>query len=116
MFILPSKNTYGGVIIVNKNYVKGANFERNVKKFYENLGYFVIRSSGSHGVADLVAFPPLSNMQEWQPILIQCKNTTRAYLPEDMKNLKTVAEKYGLRAVLINNTKGNKLVTWIVKE
>jgi len=101
----------------NKNYVKGANFERQVKKQYEEIGYLVVRTAGSHGVADLVAFPPLRNVKEWNPILIQCKNTKKVYLPDDMKELKSIADRYGLRAVLIS--KQNKklpLVTWIVKE
>jgi Holliday junction resolvase len=103
-----------GVLMPNKKYIKGANFERKIKKLYESYGYLVIRSSGSHGVADLVAFPPLSKIDEWQPILMQCKNTTKVYLPEDMKELKYVAEKYGLRAALISNSKGKDLITWIV--
>jgi Holliday junction resolvase len=100
----------------NKNYVKGANFERKVKKFYEGLGYLVFRTAGSHSPADLIAFSPLKNMKEWNPILIQCKNTKKVYLPKDMEQLKTIAEQYGLRAVLISKTKGKELVTRIVKE
>lgn len=103
--------------MVNNNYVKGANFERKVKKFYEGLGYLVFRTAGSHSPADLIAFPPLRNIKEWQPILIQCKNTKKVYLPDDMKELKSVAEEHGLRAVLISKRdKKPNLVTWIVKE
>ena len=50
-----------------KRYVKGANFERQVKKDLESSGYFVIRSAGSKGKIDLVAFK--SNDVR----LIQCK-------------------------------------------
>jgi Holliday junction resolvase len=59
----------------NNNYVNGANFERKVKKHYEDLGYYVIRSAGSHGVADLVCLKP--SWWEETPIteiiLVQCK-------------------------------------------
>lgn len=101
----------------NKNYVKGANFEREIKKKYESWGYFVVRTAGSHSPADLIAFPPLGMISEWSPILIQCKNSMKVYLPEDLKELKDVAVLYGLRAVLICKRVGKKqLVTWIVKE
>ncbi|ABR56201.1 Resolvase, Holliday junction-type [Methanococcus aeolicus Nankai-3] len=35
-------------------YIKGSNFERELKKLFENKGFAVIRSAGSHGV-DIVA-------------------------------------------------------------
>ena len=38
------------------NYSKGANYERAVKKELEKEGYSVIRSAGSHGIFDLVAW------------------------------------------------------------
>lgn len=98
----------------NKNYVKGANFERKVKKFYEGLGYLVFRTAGSHSPADLIAFPPLGNMKEWQPILIQCKATDKVRLNE-MEELKQVALKYCLVARLAKKTKNNIEFTWIVK-
>ena len=40
------------------NYARGANFERDVKRDLEGKGYLVIRSAGSHGAVDLVAFGP----------------------------------------------------------
>ena len=49
-------------------YRKGSDFERFVKYQLEEEGYFVVRSAGSHGPADLVAlkggFPTM---------LVQCK-------------------------------------------
>jgi len=35
-------------------YKKGANFERKVKKLFEEAGFTVIRSAGSHSQADLL--------------------------------------------------------------
>lgn len=35
-------------------YKKGANFEREVKKFFESKGYTVIRSAGSHSKTDIL--------------------------------------------------------------
>ena len=39
-----------------KKYEKGRRFEYKVKKFYEHLGYYVIRSASSKGLFDLIAF------------------------------------------------------------
>lgn len=41
------------VFILGYKYKKGSNFERELKKMFENKGFAVIRSAGSHGV-DLV--------------------------------------------------------------
>jgi len=38
------------------NYQKGRAFEYQIIKFLEKNGYYIIRSSGSHGINDLVAF------------------------------------------------------------
>jgi Holliday junction resolvase len=99
----------------NKNYVKGANFERQVKKYYEERGYLVFRTAGSHSPADLIAFPPLGNIKEWQPILIQCKATDKVRLNE-LEELKQVALKYYLVALLAKKEKNTIELTWIVKE
>jgi len=41
----------------NKNYQRGRAYEYKEKKIWEEMGYFVIRSAGSHSLFDLVAFP-----------------------------------------------------------
>ena len=58
--------------MVNKNYIAGRRFEYKVKKYYEDKGYTVLRTSGSHGFADLIAIKPLPNGRII--IFIQCKN------------------------------------------
>ena len=57
--------------MVNKNYIAGRRFEYKVKKYYEDKGYTVLRTSGSHGFADLVA---VKNDYNARIIFIQCKN------------------------------------------
>ncbi len=37
-------------------YSKGARFERRVKKYLEDLGFYCVRSAGSRGEFDIVAF------------------------------------------------------------
>ena len=49
------------------NYQNGSAFERRVAAILERHGYYVSRSAGSHGVADLVA------IKAWQILLVQCK-------------------------------------------
>ena len=53
------------------NYSNGANFERKIKKQYEDDGWFVVRSAGSKGPVDLVAIHVVD--YEIQVDLIQCK-------------------------------------------
>jgi len=45
----------GGTKMPNKNYVKGRAKEYRLKKKYEEKGYIVMRTAGSHGFADLIA-------------------------------------------------------------
>lgn len=51
----------------NSNYRKGASLERRIKAKFEALGLYVMRSAGSHGIADLAVFGPGA------VALIQCK-------------------------------------------
>ena len=50
------------------NYRRGADFERRVMRHLEKCGYIVVRSAGSHHIADLVAL-----RRGTSPMLIQCK-------------------------------------------
>jgi len=55
------------------NYERGRNFEYRVKRFFEKLGYFVVRSAGSHSPCDLVCIKPdLSSFCSCVR-LVQCK-------------------------------------------
>ena len=49
------------------SYIKGRNFEYRVKNHVTRRGWVVFRSSGSHGIADLVA---LRAGEVW---LVQCR-------------------------------------------
>jgi len=64
----------------NKNYISGRNFEYRTKYFLEKRGWFVMRSHGSKGIFDLVAFPPFVK-EGWFNISlgIQCKKN--GYIP-----------------------------------
>lgn len=49
------------------SYKKGAVFEHRIKKDLEKLDFYVLRSAGSHGIADLVA------LKFGETLLIQAK-------------------------------------------
>lgn len=55
------------------NYERGRNFEYRVRDFFRDLGYFVVRSSGSHGVADLVCLRSSRYSLGCDVVLVQCK-------------------------------------------
>lgn len=60
-------------------YRRGADFERSLKKYLESLGYFVVRSAGSKGPVDLVAFGHDGIF------FIQCKLTGKISAAEQKK-------------------------------
>src|SRR5690348_2431534 len=55
----------------NKNYLAGRRLEYEVMKEFENRGFKVLRTSGSHGEFDVVAY----KLNE-PPLFIQCKRVT----------------------------------------
>jgi len=67
----------------NNNYRRGYVVERLAFKELEELGYFVVRSSGSHTKADLVAIPKYGD----KVLLIQLKRVKGKYgnFSQDMK-------------------------------
>jgi Holliday junction resolvase len=74
---------------LNRNYVSGARFERRVKEYYENMGYFVVRSAGSHSPVDLVAIK-----KNGSALFIQCK-TDGKMSPKEKAELIAVSKKAG---------------------
>ena len=89
----------------NHNKRNGTVRERRVKELLEDDGYFVVRSAGSGGVADLVALKP------GQVLLVQCKS--EAYLaPAEWNALWFTS--VNTRAVPIHAAKlpGSRRVVW----
>jgi Holliday junction resolvase len=54
--------------MANRNYERGVRWERELKAKWEEKGYTVVRTAGSHGPWDLVAIHPERPVE-----LIQCK-------------------------------------------
>ena len=59
----------------NNNYQRGAAFERRVMDLYEEAGYTVIRSAGSHSKADVIAIKAIyvAGVQQTDVLFTQCK-------------------------------------------
>jgi Holliday junction resolvase-like predicted endonuclease len=53
---------------MNKNYNRGRAFEYEIKAKYQKLGFSVLRTAGSKGEFDLIAYHPKELVQ-----MIQCK-------------------------------------------
>jgi Holliday junction resolvase len=89
--------------VANRNYNRGAAFERAVKKQLESDGFYVVRAAGSHGLVDLLAI----NVDEVR--LIQCK-IGGAISEEDRDNLADLAEWCKAKAYLVQ--RGKKGYKW----
>ena len=87
----------------NKGYIKGANFERAIKKTFEESGHFVVRSAGSKGPADLVVVNKLGDVT-----LIQCEIGTSTKSKREA--LKRVALMYNCNALMVK--KGQREHVW----
>lgn len=113
----------------NKKYISGRNFEYTCRRKLEALGYYVIRSAGSKGVADLVAIAKHDSIiDDWYcVILVQCKNNgviskkerqTLVGLHEDLAGspIPVIAYKNkSRRTVFENAVTGEKLFEMVTK-
>ena len=70
-------------------YSKGAKFERDVVKKFESTGSYCIRSAGSKGIVDVVAFKRFSD--KTYTYLIQCKYGNARMSKEDKEKLLNLA-------------------------
>lgn len=75
---------------MNKNYVSGRNFEYRVATIFRRKGYYVTRSAGSHGVADLVAVK-----RGRKPVFLQCKHGEGGISIEEQNTLFKTALEVG---------------------
>ena len=57
----------------NRNYLSGRRFEYKVKAAWEAEGWKVLRTAGSHGEFDLIAY----RGGKTTPVFIQCKRVTK---------------------------------------
>ena len=85
------------------NYSRGYNFELRVKRSLEKRGYFVVRSSGSHGPADLLAVS-----KDGKVLAVQCK--LDGYLPaKEFRKLFALATRYPVTPYLASKNEKGKI-------
>jgi len=100
-------------------YQKGTKFEYLVKAKMEQKGYFVIRSAGSKGVFDLIAFSPknwderrLKNnciYPDYHILAIQCKSVGKIS-KEQIDEIVKTAKTYGLIPMLATKLNNRPLL------
>lgn len=52
----------------NKNYLAGRRLEYDLMRLYEERGFSTLRTAGSHGAFDVIAYD-----EKRKPVFIQCK-------------------------------------------
>ena len=82
----------------SKSYTKGYMFEVAIKAYFVSLGYFVVRSSGSHTAVDLVACKLGDGAPE--TIFIQCKTMAKYLSKADEKILSDLGNQAKCRVLL----------------
>jgi Holliday junction resolvase len=86
--------------------LRGDRFERACVARLKTAGYYVIRSAGSHGAADLVAF-----RSDRLPAFISCKVTDNTTTRQRAAFYRT-AEDAGALAVLATRPANGRGITW----
>jgi holliday junction resolvase Hjr len=71
------------------NYRAGGDLERAAKAHLEDNGYYVVKSAGSKGTADLVA------IKRGEILLIQCKRAGFTMAPAERIKLRQLAAELG---------------------
>ena len=84
----------------------GTSFEYRVMHYFEDLGWWVFRSAGSHSVADLIAFKEghVGILMEYPPkiLWIQCKASGKPNLTfEEKKGLLYGQMKFNIQALIV---------------
>jgi Holliday junction resolvase len=89
---------------MTSNKRRGTEFERRVRKWYEEQGALVVRSAGSFGPADLVV---IWKDPDHKLVLVSCRLTgrevgdfMRLWKPSELDQLKSLAADYRTRVVL----------------
>ncbi|NIQ88667.1 MAG: hypothetical protein GWN93_06130 [Deltaproteobacteria bacterium] len=91
-------------------YEQGRRFEQRVRNYLEEAGYCVVRSAGSKGPADLVAFDQSVIM------LIQCATSEEAKSERDREKLRDFAVNRHMAPVMVwkDGYRGPLVFDWTV--
>ena len=91
-------------------YSKGAKFENEVIKQLKKQKIFCIRSAGSKGIVDIVAFARFCD--EIFIYFIQCKYGKAVMNKKDQEKLKKIAKEYNAIPVYVYRKKYEKILNF----
>ncbi|MFQ5710291.1 MAG: hypothetical protein ACE5GD_00785 [Candidatus Geothermarchaeales archaeon] len=74
-------------------YARGAKFERRVKKYFEGLGYLVIRAAGSKPI-DLVC------IRDGEVLLVECKTSLSEVNKSTRERILGISAPFKARAIV----------------
>ena len=95
--------------MANKNYIKGTNFERRVKRYYEAEGYYVIKRPRS-AFPDLVAMRALKSIPHTSTIkLIECKVKKEYFTKREREEIIALGKRLNAKTYLAYRV-GRKLM------
>jgi Holliday junction resolvase len=94
--------------VTTTNYRTGVRLEYRAIDLLSRRGWYVLRSAGSHGVADLVALSP----DDGHAVLVQCK--TGRLKHEDWQRLRETAIRYHAVPVIAAWNDTRRRVLWLV--
>lgn len=93
------------------NYQRGYHFERKIRKYLENKDFYVMRSGGSHNIADLIAITKEKNLS--RTYLIQCKSGSSKMSAADKDKLANAAKEIGAYGILAHQVGRVVKYIWI---
>jgi Holliday junction resolvase len=98
----------GRTAAVTTNYAAGSRLEYRAMELLRRRAWFVVRSAGSHGPADLVALSPTDG----HAILVQCK--TGSLKHEDWNGLRALAIRYHATPLVAAWNETRRKVLWLI--
>jgi len=90
------------------NYRTGVRLEYRAMELLRRRGWYVVRSAGSHGRADLIALSPTDG----HAVLIQCK--TGSLHHEEWQRLRETAIRYHATPIIAAWNETRRKVVWLV--
>ncbi len=97
--------------MATSQYRQGVSFENRTRERFEEAGYYVVRSAGSRGVADLVAFDLTADRvySDPPPLMIQCKRGKGGLGVEAWNHFYTIADAAGCVPIVAQKVDGRSL-------
>lgn len=95
-------------VVTTNNYRTGTRLEYRAMDLLRRRGWFVVRSAGSHGAADIVALSPTDG----RVVLVQCKAGSLHH--EEWQRLRSLCLRYRATPVIAAWSETRRRVMWLV--